>query len=819
MDVKLIKALLMEDKKRTNNSYRRHPIRYVFMNLNENTQDDLGFLMEGENCDFIDLSEKTKRKKNGWLTKGEVKKIIEKCDLNRDSFIVGFSEWFRFCSNSVLESFVLSLCDFENPYQDSKNGENRIYIICFSMKEHLYKILHNKHHRLNVYNPFINAEFDFQNVFKEIYFTNEKIAKLASENVITDSINWLALWRNASLIDLNKPIICFSPVLQEWYRIAAPDNAFQIDIVESIREYILKLYNINIPFEYREQDDKQWIKLIHIFKNNKTNISISDILKDVLGIKKIDSIVLASKWIVTENSFEKWLISNYVKSYMDDSFLALIFKLIQSERSDEFQNLVWELGFSDITKEMYSERRNLLNELNKYADFVIPEQMISTEVSKKFNAENSIDSSFNIDYSNFDIEGIGFHSTEDREKFFDMTKSYFQKWFLFSYSGLSNFEKELVINFYKNGIIEIDEIKDCLPELYNYLNEIGGIKTIDYWLDEYFVEYRKSKLLNKDTKKLEKLVAEYNLSEETFFKWYYGLKRQDVLLKDKNREEIYIIDGVSGEYMPYICFLVEKYGYKVLNKQYAVCSLPSVTYVNKEKIKEYKIWYTEFDVNIVHGETYSSARNIRKALVQLDEIIRKIAIDARGKDFIITADHGSTARAKWTKPIKKYNYTGADHEGRCYNIHNDVKESTRDYIFYKGEDNWLISLRDISLNNNPKYENHGGATIEEVVVPYIWASKCNAVNQIEYKVSAIKLNVDGLDKKIKFAINPKPEKVDLVEENGNIKAMIFDDGVWYAKLSIGKQQKVRVIVDNQAFEFCATSRASIMMREDDGFDD
>ena len=59
----------------------------------------------------------------------------------------------------------------------------------------------------------------------------------------------------------------------------------------------------------------------------------------------------------------------------------------------------------------------------------------------------------------------------------------------------------------------------------------------------------------------------------------------------------------------------------------------------------------------------------------------------------------------------------------------------------------------------------------------------------------------------------------MVEENGNIKAMIFDDGVWYAKLSIGKQQKVRVIVDNQAFEFCATSRASIMMREDDGFDD
>lgn len=94
----------------------------------------------------------------------------------------------------------------------------------------------------------------------------------------------------------------------------------------------------------------------------------------------------------------------------------------------------------------------------------------------------------------------------------------------------------------------------------------------------------------------------------------------------------------------------------------------------------------EFDQKVIHGEFYKPAVNLRKAFDILEEKIRDIIQESAGRRILITADHGATARAKWTETKKKYNFAESDHEGRCCSISSkDDYTDTLDYIVYEDE--------------------------------------------------------------------------------------------------------------------------------------
>ena len=152
---------------------------------------------------------------------------------------------------------------------------------------------------------------------------------------------------------------------------------------------------------------------------------------------------------------------------------------------------------------------------------------------------------------------------------------------------------------------------------------------------------------------------------------YYELQRQETLVAPYVGEtDIYVLDGVGAEYTPLIIDLLVMNGYEVEYCNYASCHLPSITDVNKEYMASigYKEWFLDFDQKVIHGEFYKSAINLRKAFDILEEKIRDIVQESAGKKILITADHGATARAKWTETKKKYNFDGSDHEGRCCKI-------------------------------------------------------------------------------------------------------------------------------------------------------
>lgn len=817
MDVEKIKELIKADKDTTLSSYRRYPVRFIFTDLDQKIQDDLLNLLDGEDCDFVDLRECLSNE-DGWVTKGELLRIAKNASKEKDTFILGFTELIRFYSNVELESTLLSLVgDIENNLSDETHSRRRIYFICFAMKEYIYEILKEKFHRFDVYNPFLNEDFNFSGSYREICFADNSLEVISNKNVILKTKDWLGLYKNSALLDYNRPIISYSRNLYNWYEKASPDNAFQVEVIRDYKRLLNKVYGTNIVYRVVEGEDLYWVELSKEYEKYEYGTDFYKVFLKITGLSSLDNKALLEKWFSTESAFIRWIVREYIIAYFGDSYLAYVFRGEGDLSKDRLLQNIWESAFDDISNEMKAGRNELLDILQKYSDFYVPEKKIEDHLNFLIKDYMGFDDSLGEWQFNANWDSVNLDTRRSR------LGEYFKKDLKPVLSGKSIAEKEHIIFLLGLDGIGAFEIKEAYPSLYDYLysgSKLGDIS----WINEYFDEYRKSKLRAKDTDRLKELVSEKNKDEDTFFSWYYSLEQQDSVIKSiRKNADVYILDGVGGEYLPIIVSYLEKNGYECETTRYATCHLPSITEVNKKFLGDDNTWIIDFDKNVVHGEIYKTAHSIQKAIAMIEKILSDILSKQGGKPFVISADHGATARSRWTKPKKKYSFKEAHHEGRCCEVEKGKTDNNEDYITYDDPNfvnGWRIALKDISLDETPKYEDHGGATVEEVIVPVIFAKAKNDNSKIIYHVFAIKDQVTGLDRRVEFEITPEPQKVELIEELGEKHELVFEDGKWVSELSSGIQQKVFVRIDNRDFEFVIKSSRSTMMGGDgDGFDD
>ena len=80
----------------------------------------------------------------------------------------------------------------------------------------------------------------------------------------------------------------------------------------------------------------------------------------------------------------------------------------------------------------------------------------------------------------------------------------------------------------------------------------------------------------------------------------------------------------------------------------------------------------------------------------------------------------------------------------------------------------IIALTHVSLNNTPAREVHGGATPEEILVPYI---QINSIKEeLKYTINPTEFDITTYDPIIKLLINPLPKQIPNAFINGkNIK--------------------------------------------------
>lgn len=298
-------------------------------------------------------------------------------------------------------------------------------------------------------------------------------------------------------------------------------------------------------------------------------------------------------------------------------------------------------------------------------------------------------------------------------------------------------EKELIITllekYYQNE--DKSTLKKILAMVYmdlcSYIKDYRYNKPL---LDKYFSLYTHSKVINSVLPELEELVNEQATLRE------YNLLLEPRTVKideiDKDNSQLYFMDAMGVEYLSYI---LAKCKERELMANVTICTanLPSITSKNKEFVAEFEskgiIVNSEKRLDEIkhHGTDDYDYRqrkqpiHLIKELEIIDETLEKIKLKlAQGvyEKAIMVSDHGASRLAvihdtenMWEMESK------GEHSGRCC-PKTDADVQTP---FATEEDGfWVLANYDrFRGGRKANVEVHGGATLEEVVVPIIEITK------------------------------------------------------------------------------------------------
>ncbi|NLC26903.1 MAG: BREX-4 system phosphatase PglZ, partial [Fastidiosipila sp.] len=306
----------------------------------------------------------------------------------------------------------------------------------------------------------------------------------------------------------------------------------------------------------------------------------------------------------------------------------------------------------------------------------------------------------------------------------------------------------------RSKVIKI--LEHVYPALYAYLQPYRFKISL---LDSYFQEYKYQKVVNRVFPDFLQIVDEQ--AEKREFNLLLPARSAKLDAIEKNGTVVYFIDAMGVEYLSYImdqCRLRRLMAYATL----CHCELPSITSFNKEFVDAFieggavfvpdKNGIKSLDDLKHHGEEEFDFTNnklptyISSELDIISKTIEKIAtklMKGTYKRAVIISDHGASRLSVLSKKENKWgSESNAEHSGRCCLI-SEIDEKPSCAIEENGY--WVLANYDrFKGGRKANVEVHGGATLEEVVVPII---------EIVYSPEEIEIQL--LDKNIKFSRRKK----------------------------------------------------------------
>lgn len=799
MDISSLLEIINSDRKREG-AYDRYPVRFISMKYEAGVSDVLIKIQQSiKDVELFDIKELLPHE-DAWITADKFRKEIFLLDKKRSYIIIGFSEYARFLGREEFTSLLISLLELENP---EDNPKRRLYIPCFALYSQIKKTIKTYHRRLDVYNPLLN-DTDVEDL-PRIYFIDEGLNVNYHTNEIFNSSEWFGMWRNPN-IDTKNPIMCSSSTLAYFYSVANKDNVYNIQRIETNQDILRYMYDIENLHGYKKDSTEFYNRLISLISEAKEKTLSSIILSEV-NAQSINADNIYNLW-KSGDLFIRWLIQNYVLSQAEkSSYLYMAMEELEDLSEKEFVEKIYEVVLEYKNLSLIHERNEILVTIQRAEkDISFTKRMVA--YYEKY-LQKIIQKKTNIVLNALDF-------TKDEEAFVakraalaDVIGEEFAPYL----TCFSKYERQLIIWLYKSRILSTSQIKELYPMLYDYLgmeDSNAEPKSYTEQLDSYFRNYRKLRLSQEDSESYDLALSKWNKDENAFYAWYLDGKIEypEVYLKKKEfRGNTYVLDAVGAEFIYFILKVLEKKGCIIESKAYGKCHLPSTTSVAKKYYKKENGWLLDYDTQVIHGETYYQVHSMEKSLSVIEEMIGRILTEEGDEEFAIIADHGSTVGHKVAKKDKKYSFEKSEHDGRCYcNAERQSIEHSEDYVMYDDEfgNEWVLALNQQSLNNNSKYAVHGGATLEEVLVPVIIAHK--GKTQLKtFSVCAMNLSVSGLHREVEFKINPLPsdEKVILKAKDGTNIELIYreETKTWFGKLKRGIEQDIEVSVGGKNYKF------------------
>lgn len=334
------------------------------------------------------------------------------------------------------------------------------------------------------------------------------------------------------------------------------------------------------------------------------------------------------------------------------------------------------------------------------------------------------------------------------------------KYALYYLSSNSKPEKDLIFEtlacyaeeFKREEIIDI--LKHVYPELYYYLQPYSFENEL---LDWYFQEYKYQKVINKIFPEFKKVVDEQ--AEKREFNLILPARSEKIDAIPKQGTLLYFMDAMGVEYLSYIMAICRQ-KHLVAHTTICHCELPSITSLNKEFVETFeeggailvpdKNGIKALDKIKHHGKEEFDFRNnklptyLSRELEIIEEVLDKIATKLNSgayKRAVIISDHGASRLCVINKQENKWEIdTKGEHSGRCCPV-SEIDEqpscSTEENGF------WVLANYDrFRGGRTANVEVHGGATLEEVVIPII---------EITYSTAEIEVELLDDSKNIKFS--------------------------------------------------------------------
>lgn len=495
-----------------------------------------------------------------------------------------------------------------------------------------------------------------------------------------------------------KEISIEAPFPETFFRNAV----YSIKSPGSVYDTVIKLYSDLAGSTQKSfGTEKQWLWLA---KKLRSSGSFS-----ALVCEYFDSTSNLSAYIpeVAEESDnnKKWLLWLAMKVFSVSGKKYLTLVLNQSEGIDDFEkHIYFDIIDIDVTdpyfKQYYTERKKLIKQL---PENTVLQEAYCQKLGKRRENE---------------IFYLTAESSAERYEFmrclavYDYTDDEIR-------AAARNMSHQ--VSAYLNDFV-FDSSNTKVPDYYSGLRDE---------LTAYFGEYKKQKLTNRIYPGFLDKVQEYAATRP-----YNILKPRSSIVShmDKKNSKLFFFDALGVEYLGFITAECERLGL-VMEVAIGHCELPSITENNKEFLQYFGdddwVKIDKLDEMKHHSEDYNYQKcvypiHLFEELDVIDEQIRKIQsqlVQGVMEKAIIVSDHGASRLAvlygKENDSKIALDESG-EHSGRCCPATDDPEI---DFAAYENGYSTLANYERFKGGRRANVEVHGGASLEEVLVPVITLTK------------------------------------------------------------------------------------------------
>lgn len=263
-------------------------------------------------------------------------------------------------------------------------------------------------------------------------------------------------------------------------------------------------------------------------------------------------------------------------------------------------------------------------------------------------------------------------------------------------------------------------------------------------LTKYFDDYKWQKLMNHltpDFKAQVNTLAEHRVYNQ------FPIRSLALSQMKKENTMMYFVDALGVEYLSYISEKCKTYGL-LLSIQVVHGELPSITSQNTEFMNSGVINIKDLDEKKHESQTYNYEKqkiplHLVAELKAIDDVLQTIRdglLTKEMKSAIIISDHGATRLAVLNDEEYGAEFivgeSKGQHSGRCCQVEEDPGIPFAAY-----ENGYAVLANYMRFKGSRKadVEVHGGATLEETLVPLLQISLKPKDPMVEFQPALVQL--------------------------------------------------------------------------------